>query len=74
MKKNTLGCSKNGSEFYPVQKELPYSWKKNFAQIIFERNIYNKMILNFGQTDLCFSASNKTTFVQQVEETVNSKY
>ena len=55
-----LGCSKKGSESYPVHKELPFSWEKNISQIIFERNIYNKMILNFDKTHLCFTATNKS--------------
>ena len=53
-------------------EELTFIWKTKIVNAILEHSIYNEMILNFDQTPLCFTMSNKATFVEKDAQSVSS--
>ena len=58
-------------EINPVlYKELTFSWKRKIVSAIFEHKIQKEMILNYDQTGLGFTVSNKSTFTGKVVHSV----
>ena len=45
-----------------LYEEITFLLKRKIAQIVFELNVHKKTILNFYQTPVGFTSSNKTTY------------
>ena len=53
-----------------LYEELTFSWKRKIVQIFLEHTIHEEMILNFDQSPVGFSSTNKTSYTDKGSESV----